>query len=133
MRRKGKNMSKMGRPSRRNFLLAGALGGLCLTLPGLLRGQGSGHSARARSAILIWLNGGLTHHDTFDPKPDAVAEVRGDMGTIATSVAGVRFADSLPHLARAMRHLAVLRSVTHPNSAHDAGQAHMLSGYNFAT
>src|SRR5438046_993025 len=120
-------------PNRRSFLLAGVLGGLGLSLPGLLRRtHASEQPARARSAILIWLNGGLTHHDTFDPKPDAVAEIRGDMGTIATSVAGVRFADSIPHLARAMRHLTVIRSMTHPNSAHDAGQAHMLSGYNFA-
>jgi hypothetical protein len=118
---------------RRSFLLAGALGGLGLTLPRWLQSaQGSQHPVRARSAILIWLNGGLTHHDTFDPKPDAVAEIRGEMGTIATSVPGVRFADSIPHLARQMHHLTVIRSVTHPNSAHDAGQAHMLSGYNFA-
>src|SRR5262245_9137223 len=113
--------------SRRSFLLAGVLGGLGVTLPGFLRrAQGAEHSVRARSAILIWLNGGLTHHDTFDPKPDAVAEVRGALGTIATSVAGVRFADSIPQLARQMRHLTLIRSVTHPNSAHDAGQAHML-------
>ncbi len=118
--------------NRRGFVAAGVLGGLGLTLPGLLRAQGGERTARARSAILIWLNGGLTHHDTFDPKPDAVAEIRGEMGTMATSVTGVRFADSIPHLARQMHHLALIRSVTHPNSAHDAGQAHMLSGYNFA-
>ncbi len=123
---------EISKPGRRSFLRAGVLGGLGLTLPGMLRqAQASGHAARARSAILVWLNGGLTHHDTFDPKPDAVAEIRGEMGTIATSVPGVRFADSIPHLARAMRHLAVIRSVTHPNSAHDGGQAQMLSGYNF--
>src|ERR1043166_3597665 len=86
------------RSSRRNFLLAGALGGLGLTLPGFLRRiQAAERPARARSAILIWLNGGLTHHDSFDPKPDAVAEVRGEMGTIATKVTDVRFADSIPH------------------------------------
>lgn len=124
---------KISSRSRRSFLFAGVLGGLGLTVPGLLRrAQGAQQPARARSAILIWLNGGLTHHDTFDPKPDAVAEIRGEMGTSATSVVGVRFADSIPHLARQMRHLAVIRSVTHPNSAHDGGQAHMLSGYNFA-
>src|SRR5258706_10694270 len=91
----------ISRASRRTFLLAGALGGLGLTLPGFLRrAQGAPQPAQARSAILIWLNGGLTHHDTFDPKPDAVTEIRGAMGTIPTSVAGVRFADSIPHLAR---------------------------------
>lgn len=121
------------RRSRRGFLGAGVLAGLGLTLPGLLRrARGAEQAPRARSAILIWLNGGLTHHDTFDPKPDAVAEVRGDVGTSATSVPGVRFADSIPFLARQMHRLTLIRSVTHPNSAHDAGQAHMLSGYNFA-
>src|ERR1051325_5283153 len=129
---KGENMSYMQRPGRRSFLRVGILSGLGLTLPDLLRAQKSGNRARARSAIIIWLNGGLTHHDAFDPKPDAVAEIRGDMGTSATSVAGARFADSIPHLARQMHHLTVIRSMTHPNSAHDAGQAHMLSGYNFA-
>src|SRR4051794_23273744 len=135
---KGENMNQVrgrtaSRMSRRSFLRAGVLGGLGVTLPGLLRrAQGAEGQARARSAILIWLNGGLTHHDTFDPKPDAVAEIRGDVGTIPTAVPGVRFADSIPHLARQLRHLTVIRSMTHPNSPHDAGQAHMLSGYNFA-
>lgn len=124
---------QISRSSRRSFLLAGVLGSLGVTVPGLLRRtHASERPAQARSAILIWLNGGLTHHDTLDPKPDAVAEVRGEMGTIATSVSGVRFADSIPHLARHMHQVAVIRSMTHPNSAHDAGQAHMLSGYNFA-
>src|SRR5688572_28744044 len=98
----------------RNFLLVGALSGFGLTLPAFLkRARPSEPAARARSAILIWLNGGLTHHDTFDPKPEAVAEIRGDVGTMATSVAGVRFADTIPHLARAMQHLTVIRSVSH--------------------
>src|SRR5262245_24733032 len=80
---------QISRPSRRSVLLAGVLGGLGLTFPGFLRrAQGAERPARARSAILIWLNGGLTHHDTFDPKPDAVAEIRGELGTIATSVTG---------------------------------------------
>lgn len=123
---------------RRSFVVAGALGGLGLTLPDYLCrlagseiAAGQVPPARAQSAILIWLNGGLTHHDTFDPKPDAVAEIRGGLGTIDTSVPGVRFSESMPLLAGQMHRLAVIRSVTHPNSAHDAGQAHMLSGYNF--
>jgi hypothetical protein len=120
--------------ARRAFLVAGALGGLGVTLADYLRtsAREKSNDRPARSAILIWLNGGLTHHDSFDPKPDAVAEIRGQYTSIGTCVAGVRFAESLPALARQMHRLAVIRSVTHPNSAHDAGQAHMLSGYNFA-
>jgi hypothetical protein len=57
---------------------------------------------------------------------------RGQYSTIATRVPGVRFAESLPRLAQQMHRLAVMRAVTHANSAHDAGQAYMLSGYNFA-
>ena len=118
---------------RRSFLLAGVLGGLGVALPDFLRQAAAGRPVgRARSAILIWLNGGLTHHDSSDPKPEAVAEIRGQYSAIATRVAGVHFAESLPQLAQQMHHLTVIRSVTHPNSAHEAGQAHMLSGYNFA-
>src|SRR5687768_4744345 len=103
--------------SRRSFVVARALGGLGLTLAEQLRAAANAApgSRTARSAILIWLNGGLTHHDTFDPKPDAVAEIRGQYSTIATSVAGVRFAESLPRLAQQMHRLAVIRSVTHAN------------------
>ena len=120
------------RMTRRNFVQIGGLGALGLTLPDLLWATDTHRSAApARSAILIWLNGGLSHHDSFDPKPDALPEIRGEYAPIATSVAGVHVAESLPHLSRKMHHLAVIRSVTHQNAAHDAGQAHMLSGYNF--
>jgi len=59
-------------------------------------------SAQARSAIFIWLGGGLSHHDTFDPKPDAAAEVRGEYSAIATGTPGVQFAEAVPLLARQM-------------------------------
>ena len=120
--------------TRRNFVLAGGLSALGLALPDYFRRRACANdapTARAQNAIMIWLNGGLSHHDTLDPKPDALPEVRGQWGPIATSVSGVHFAESIPYLARSMRKLTVIRSVTHPNAAHDAGQAHMLSGYNY--
>lgn len=120
--------------SRREFVLVGGLSGLGLSLADWFRPTARAQGSRrggARNAIMIWLNGGLTHHDTFDPKPDALPEIRGEFSTIATSVPGVRFAESIPHLARQMHRMSLIRSVTHPNAAHDAGQAHMLSGYNF--
>ncbi len=127
--------SSTSRPvNRRDFVVAGALGGLGLTLTDFLSRSAGAEAApgsSAQSCILLWLNGGLSHHDTLDPKPDALPEIRGEFSPIATGVAGVRFAESVPLLARQMQRLAVFRSVTHPNAAHEAGQAHMLSGYNF--
>lgn len=124
----------LGRFNRRNFMLAGCFGGLGLTWPALLRAQSSGAAARsgsARSAIFIWLGGGLSHHDSFDPKPDASADVRGEYGAIATGIAGVQFAESLPLLAQQMSRLAILRTVSHTQGAHEPGQAYMVTGYSF--
>lgn len=86
---------------------------------------------RKLSAIFIWLGGGPSHHDTFDPKPEAVAEIRGEYRPIATVVPGIRFAESVPHLARSMDRLAVIRSVTHADAAHEPGVALMQTGYGF--
>jgi hypothetical protein len=116
---------------RRGFLLSGVLSGLGLNLPAYLRAQSRDARAPARSAIFIWLGGGLSHHDTFDPKPAAAAEVRGEYGAIATATPGVRFAESVPLLAQQMPRLAVLRTVSHTQGAHEPGQAYMISGYSF--
>src|SRR5579872_212578 len=93
--------------SRRDFLRVGALGGLGLTLPGLLQGeaQAARGKARAKSVLLVYLGGGMSHHDTFDPKPDAPVEVRGKYKPIDTSVAGVRIGELLPRMARVMNRL----------------------------
>ena len=72
--------------SRRDFLRVGALGGLGLTLPALLASEaraGRAARARAKSVLLVYLGGGMSHHDTFDPKPEAPAEVRGQYKPIA--------------------------------------------------
>ena len=68
--------------------------------------------ARARSCILIWLDGGPSHLETFDPKPEASPEVRGPFSTIATSVPGVRISEPLPNLARRLGRVAIIRSMT---------------------
>ena len=85
--------------SRRAFLRLGALSGLGLSLPGLLAGRqaaaAAGKQSKDASCILIWTLGGTSHHDTFDPKPDAPASVRGEFGTVATAVPGVRFCDTI--------------------------------------
>ena len=90
---------------RRDFLRVGALGGLGLTLPALLQGEaraGERRGARAKSVILVYLGGGMSHHDTFDPKPDAPAEVRGQFKPIATCLPGVQISEKLPLMARSL-------------------------------
>ncbi|MDG3003670.1 DUF1501 domain-containing protein [Paludisphaera mucosa] len=121
-------------PSRRAILKAGALGflGLGLDEAFRLRALGEGPStkpAAARNCILIWLAGGASHIDTFDPKPDAPADVRGDFKPIATSVAGVQVSEVLPNLARILDRVTLIRSMTSPESDHDRASHHLLTGY----
>src|SRR5258708_24294109 len=85
------------RTDRRAFLKVGALAGLGLSLPALLANK-----ARAAAAppdvncILIWTLGGTSHHDTFDPKPNASSSIRGEFGVIDTAVPGVKFTEVAP-------------------------------------
>ena len=90
--------------TRRTFLRVGGLSAFGLTLPTYLRARAAAEAAarppRRSRCILLWMQGGPSHHDTFDPKPDAPAEVRGEFGTIPTTLPGVRFAEHLPLLAK---------------------------------
>ncbi|MCE9603882.1 MAG: DUF1501 domain-containing protein [Planctomycetia bacterium] len=117
---------------RRSLLQIGLFGTLGLSLPECLRRQTQAAPAGGKklSAIFVWLGGGPSHHDTFDPKPDATAEIRGMFRPIATSVPGIRVAESLPRLAPRMEQLAVIRSVTHADAAHEPGVALMQTGYH---
>ncbi|MBA4191877.1 MAG: DUF1501 domain-containing protein [Planctomycetaceae bacterium] len=118
--------------TRRQALQLGAVGGLGLTLPSILRAESeaarTAKSAKAKSVILLWIQGGVSHHDSFDPKPDAPAEVRGEFGTIATKLPGVLFADQVPLLAGMLDQFALIRSVTHKESAHERGSMYMVEG-----
>lgn len=113
--------------SRRGLLQLGALG---LTLPGYLRARDPARPAATRT-VLVFLTGGPSHHETFDPKPDAPAEVRGEFGTVPTALPGVRFSATIPRLAAGAARLAVLRAVTHRDGAHETGVAYMNTGYSF--
>src|SRR5262245_31575424 len=103
--------------SRRNFLRIGGLGAAGLTLPDLFRAQarGSGSSerrpVRARSCIFIFLQGGPPQHETFDLKPDAPAEIRGEFRPIVTNVPGISIGEHFPLLARHADKCAIIRSV----------------------
>jgi uncharacterized protein (DUF1501 family) len=97
--------------SRRWFLQTGLAGLAGLSLPDLLRCRARGTAARGKAVILLWLSGGPSHLDTWDPKPSAPREVRGPFGSIATRVPGVRVCEHLPLQAGLMDRLALIRSV----------------------
>lgn len=98
--------------SRRWFLQAGLAGLAGLSLPDLARLRAQGVSRRDNAAvILIWLSGGPSQLDTWDPKPDAASEFRGPFGSIATRVPGIRVSEHFPLQARIMDRLALVRSV----------------------
>jgi len=120
-------------PSRRQFLQVGAVGAFGLSLPGLLRSQARAAEKPRKdvNCILLWMSGGPSHHDTFDPKPDARDGVRGDFKAIPTAVPGVHFSEHLPRLAGALKQYALLRSLNPRQGAHSAADANMLSGHAF--
>jgi len=83
---------------------------------------------RAKSCILIWQDGGPTHYETFDPKPDAPAEIRGQFKPIATKVTGIQYSEHLKRLAANADKLAVVRSIRHDQGNHGAGNHYMVTG-----
>src|SRR5207302_909370 len=95
-----------------------------------LRGLASSGDARARatSCILIWMDGGPSHYETFDPKPDAPAEYRGEFRPVATRVPDVFFAQHMQRLAGLADKLAVVRSIRHDQGNHGAGNHYMMTG-----
>ncbi|HUE73933.1 MAG TPA: DUF1501 domain-containing protein, partial [Pirellulaceae bacterium] len=115
--------------SRRSFIQAGALGFLGLGLPGYLRHARAGEGKAAdKSAIFIFLHGGPTHIDTFDMKPDAPAEYRGEFKPIPTNVEGMAVCELLPKLAQQADKFALLRSVSHSQAEHTLGQRFLTTG-----
>src|SRR4051794_6466975 len=115
---------------RRDFLRLGVLGGTGLTLAGYLRlaEAGAVRPGRATAAIHINLGGGPSHMDTFDLKPDASEDLRGEFDPIATSVPGIEISEHLPRLARCADKFALLRGVSHSLAAHDLGSKYMNTG-----
>ncbi len=123
--------------TRRDLLRVGGLTALGTGLVDLLAlrrasGQASADRSspqRARNCILIWLDGGPSHLETFDPKPDAPREVRGPLESIATSLPGIQVSECLPQIARRMERLAIVRSLTSPLGEHNFGTHYLLTGY----
>jgi hypothetical protein len=119
--------------SRRSFLRVGFLGLAGLTLADHLRLKAAaaerGQTTRDTAVILLWLGGGPSHIDMYDLKPDAPAEFRGEFRPIATNVPGTHVSEHLPHEARIMDKISVVRSATHTNAGHGMGTHWMLTGY----
>lgn len=119
--------------SRRDFLQAGWLGLAGLSLANLAQRRavatGPRHEANRNSVILFWLEGGPSHLETYDPKPNAPAEYRGPFATIETRVPDVRFGELLVEQAKVADKFAIVRSVQHENGDHYAAAQWMLTGY----
>lgn len=118
---------------RRNFLQVGTLAGLGLSLPTLLRDRRAAASpvaAKDVNCILIWTQGGTSHHDTFDPKPGAPVNVRGSYQVIDTAVPGVQFTEIVPRMAKELNRFAILRGWNPKNAGHGVADQYMMSGHN---
>jgi hypothetical protein len=115
---------------RRDFLKVGALGA-SLTLTDYLRLAKAGEvksTAKAKAAIYIRLGGGPTHMDTFDMKPEAPVEYRGNLKPIKTNVPGMEICEKFPLLAKCADKFAILRGVSHTLAAHELGSKYLLTG-----
>ncbi len=119
---------------RRDFLQIGfgAIGGVAFSDILAMRTQAA--QARGKSSpdqincILIWLDGGPSHYETFDPKPNAPMEIRGEMKSIPTCVPGVHFCETVPLLAKSFDKFSVIRSICHKDPNHGGGNHYLMTG-----
>ncbi len=119
---------------RRDFIQLGVGGILGLGMGDLMSLRADAARAAGKpnpddiNCILVWLDGGPTHFETFDPKPDAPSDVRGEFKPIPTNVAGVHFCETVPRLARSLDKMAILRSICHKDPNHGGGNHYMMTG-----
>ncbi|MCA9041528.1 MAG: DUF1501 domain-containing protein [Planctomycetaceae bacterium] len=125
--------------TRRDCLKLGIGGLFGATLAGALQGRAEAasvdaqtvhtpKSGKATNCILIWMDGGPTHFETFDPKPEAPSEYRGELGAIKTKVPGVVFSENMKNLAANLDKFAMIRSIKHNQGNHGAGNHYMMTG-----
>lgn len=121
------------RTSRRSFLQIGALAGLGISLPLALaaRKARAAQSREGANCILIWTQGGTSHHDTFDPKPEAPVSIRGEFGAIATAIPGVQFTEVAPRMAQEAKRFGLLRGWNPKNGSHGMADQYVMSGRPF--
>lgn len=121
-------------PDRRSFLKVGALGTMGLSLPDLLRLEAEGATSNTKggrkpSVIILWMRGGPSHHDMWDPKPDAPAEIRGEFGVLRSKVPGILLSDLMPMCGRIMDRWSIVRSLHHHDAGHSSGDQLCFTGY----
>ncbi|MBW3539043.1 MAG: DUF1501 domain-containing protein [Planctomycetes bacterium] len=115
-------------PGRRDVLRVGSLTLAAALWPGSNGRAANAATAKAKSVIYLWMGGGVTHIDSFDPKPEAPEEIRGTLTAIDTRLPGVQFCETMPHLAHIADRLAVVRSFSHDSNDHLLSQVYTLSG-----
>jgi uncharacterized protein (DUF1501 family) len=127
--------ARCGTSSRRDFLRVGTLGLGALTLPGLLRARAqssrSTTAARPTSIVWLWLAGGPSHIETFDPKPDAPEEFRSVTGAVNSKLRGVQLGGTFERIAARADKFAFVRSFAHTNSGHGGGTHWVMTGYDY--
>jgi hypothetical protein len=120
--------------SRRDFLRVGALGMGSLTLSDMLRSRAqaatTGQSVKDKSVVWLWLGGGPTHVETFDPKMTAPAEYRSVTGEVKTNLPGVTLGGNFQKMAAVADKMAFVRSFAHTNSGHSGGTHYVMTGYD---
>ncbi|MEX0711101.1 MAG: DUF1501 domain-containing protein [Pirellulales bacterium] len=118
--------------NRRDFLKIGTLGAAGLSLPDLLRlraaASATGRQVKDTSVVWLWLGGGATHIETFDPKMDAPVEFRSAVGAVDTTIPGVQIGGLFPEMARQAQRMAFVRSFAHGNSGHAGGTHYVMTG-----
>jgi Protein of unknown function (DUF1501) len=115
---------------RRSFLKAGILGTTGLSLAELLRAEArAGFRSTVNSVIILWMRGGPSHIDMWDPKPEAPAEYRGEFGVRTTQVPGINLSDLLPLCGKIMRKWSIVRSLHHGDAGHSSGDQICFTGY----
>ncbi len=131
----GKQQRTCDGVSRRNVLQAGAFASAGMLLPGLLGRNlhGAEGKTKPKQALMIFLAGGPSHYETFDPKPDAPLEIRGPYSPISTKVAGTFISETMPKLAAIADKYSLIRSCCHDNSGHGGGQRYVQTGYKSAS
>jgi len=120
--------------TRRDFLKVGSLGAAGLGLPSLLAARSqaaqNGQPVKDTSVVWLWLGGGPTHVETFDPKMTAPSEFRSVTGDVATTLPGVTLGGTFPEMAKIADRLAIVRSFAHRNSGHGGGTHWVMTGYD---
>jgi hypothetical protein len=117
--------------NRRNFIQVGGIGALGLSFNDILRAQATydGPTPRVKSVINIFLPGGMSMQESWDPKPAAPVEYRGPYGAINTSTDGIQLSELFPNVAKVMNKATIIRSMTHGEAAHERGVHNMFTGW----